>query len=436
MGSLVGERHGDPGVAVWEAIRRRPLRFLVSWWPWRCWAYLLSGTLLGFVLLIALAALLFLGLGLSVVGIGVLLLATAAVLGVPVGVAERRRLRWIDPVPLPDPHGSLAGVSAAAWFRTRLRERATWRELGYTVLLATAVTALGVGFIALLGLSVLLTAVPVIVWAIAPDTVMLVPGKPISDPLTALPGTVVGLLGMTVCAYVGGLLAGAQVRAAWFLLSARDEDLDSRVIELTRSRARLVDAFEAERRRIERDLHDGAQQQLVALTMTLGLAELELRGHDSSASELVSRARSEARLALGQLRDLVRGIHPQVLTDHGLTAAVAEVALRNPIPVTVDIDLPRRLPAPVESMAYFSVTEALTNASKHSGASQVSVVGRVDGDRFVLLVTDDGHGGADPAAGAGLRGLADRLAIQRGRLIVSSPAGGPTQVRVEVPCSA
>ncbi|MFF2129521.1 sensor histidine kinase [Streptomyces olivochromogenes] len=422
-------------MAVWGVLRQRPLRFLVSWWPWRCWAYLLSGTLLGFVLLLACTTLLFLGLGLSVVGIGVLLLAAAAVLGIPVGVVERRRLRWVEPAPLPDPHGSLAGVGAAAWFRTRLRERATWRELAYTVMLATVVTVVGVAFLALLGLSVLLTVVPVIVWSIAPDTVMLVPGEPISDPVTALPGTAVGLLGLTVCAYTGGLLVGAQVRAAWFLLSARDEDLRSRVIELTRSRARLVDAFEAERRRIERDLHDGAQQQLVALTMTLGLVELELRGHDSSATELVSRARSEARLALGQLRDLVRGIHPQVLTDHGLTAAVAEVALRNPVPVTVDIDLPHRLPAAVESMAYFSVTEALTNASKHSGASRISVVGRIDGDRFTVLITDDGHGGADPAAGAGLRGLADRLAIQRGRLIVSSPVGGPTQLRVEVPCS-
>lgn len=429
------EPDAGPSVAVWDELKRRPVRFLVSWWPWRCWAYLLSGTLLGFVLLLTLAALLLLGLGLSIVGVGVLLLAASVVVGVPVGALERQRLRWVDPTPLPDPHGSLTGVSTAAWFRTRLRERATWRELGYTVLFATAVTAIGVGFVALLGLSVILTVVPVIVWAIAPDTVMLVPGEPVSDPVTALPGTAAGLLGLTVSAYVGGLLAGTQVRVAWLLLSARDEDLRSRVIELTRSRARLVDAFEAERRRIERDLHDGAQQQLVALTMTLGLAELELRGHESSAAELVSRARQEARLALGQLRDLVRGIHPQVLTDHGLTAAVAEVALRNPIPVTVDIDLPQRLPAAVESMAYFSVTEALTNASKHSGASRIGVVGRVDGDRFILLITDDGLGGADPAAGAGLRGLADRLAIQRGRLIVSSPVGGPTQLRVEVPCS-
>lgn len=138
-----------------------------------------------------------------------------------------------------------------------------------------------------------------------------VPGQPISEPVAVLPGTAVGLLGLTACADAGGLLVGAQVGAARFLLSARDEDLRSRVIEPTRSRARLADAFEAERRRIERDLHDGAQQQLVALTMTLGLAEVKPGGHESPAAELVSRARGEARRALDQLRDLVRGIHPR-----------------------------------------------------------------------------------------------------------------------------
>lgn len=376
-------------VAVWEAMRRRPVRFLFGAWPLRSWAFLLSGLVVGPVVLFVCAALLLVGVGLSVVGVGLLVLLTLAVVGIPVAALERRRLRLVEPEPLLDPHGSLPGTSALPWLRTRLRERATWRELAYTVLLGVA----------------------------------------------ALPGSAAGLVGLVVSAYAGGLLAGVQVRTAQFLLAARDEDFSSRVIELTRSRARLVDAFEAERRRIERDLHDGAQQQLVALTMTLGLAELELHGQDSGAAPLVSRARDEARQALDQLRSLVRGIHPQVLTDHGLPAAVAELALRNPVPVTVDLDLPHRLPSAVETTAYFTVTEALTNASKHSGADQVSVVGRLRDDTLVLLVTDDGHGGADPEAGAGLQGLADRVAILKGRLIVTSPVGGPTQLRVEVPCS-
>ncbi|MGW2675881.1 sensor histidine kinase [Streptomyces sp. NPDC001436] len=423
-------------VAVWEAVRRRPDRFLLSLWPLRAWAFLLSGTVLGALLLVVLALLLFAGIGLSVVGIGLLVLTGVAVTGVPVAALERRRMRLVEPVPLADPHGSLPGTGALPWLRTRLKERATWRELSYTLLFAVVFTALGLGFTALLALSAILLVTPVIVWAIAPDTVMLVPGQPISHPAGALPGTLAGLVGLVCAAYVGALLAGAQVRAAQFLLSAREEDLGSRVIELTRSRARLVDAFEAERRRIERDLHDGAQQQLVALTMTLGLAELELRGQDSPALALITRARGEARQALEQLRNLVRGIHPQVLTDHGLAAAVAELALRNPVPVTVDIELPGRLPAPVENMAYFTVTEALTNAAKYSGADEVVVHARLEREQLVLVVSDDGRGGADPSAGSGLQGLADRVAILKGRLIVTSPVGGPTRLRVEVPCSA
>ncbi|MGW7140403.1 sensor domain-containing protein [Streptomyces xanthophaeus] len=423
----------EPPVAVW-AVLRRPLHFLGSWWPWRCWGYLGSGFLLGYAVLLALALLLGLGVVLAVAGIGLLLLLGAVVGAVPLGALERRRLRWVEPARVPDPHASLAGAGAAAWLRTRLRERATWRELGYAALLGPVFGAAGFGVVALLAFALLLVATPVIAWAIAPDTLMLIPGRPLSGPLEAFGGTAVGLLLAAVAAYAGALLAGAQVKTARLLLGPREED--ARVLELTRSRVRLVDAFEAERRRIERDLHDGAQQQLVALSMTLGLAELELRKvpQAAEAAALVGRGRGEARVALEQLRELVRGIHPQVLTDHGLAAAVAEVALRHPVPVSLDLDVPR-LDESVEVTAYFTVTEALANAAKHSGASHVTVVGRVEGDRLTLTVTDDGRGGADPGAGAGLTGLADRVAMLKGRLVVSSPVGGPTELRAEVPCS-
>lgn len=423
----------EPPVAVW-AVLRRPLGFLGSWWPWRCWAYLGSGFLVGYPALIALALLFGLGVLLAVAGIGLLLLLGAVAGAVPLAALERRRLRWVEPARVPDPHVSLAGAGPGAWLRTRLRERATWRELGYAALLGPVFGAAGLGVVALLAFSLILVATPVIAWAIAPDTMMLIPGRPLSGPLEALGGTAAGLLSLVVAAYAGALLAGAQVKAARLLLGPREED--DRVLELTRSRVRLVDAFEAERRRIERDLHDGAQQQLVALSMTLGLAELELRKvpQAADAAALVTRGRGEAKVALEQLRDLVRGIHPQVLTDHGLAAAVAEVALRHPVPVSVDLDVPR-LPESVEVTAYFTVTEALANAAKHSGASHVTVVGRVEGGRLTLRVTDDGRGGADPGAGAGLTGLADRMAMLKGRLVVSSPVGGPTELRAEVPCS-
>ncbi|MFJ8439496.1 sensor histidine kinase [Kitasatospora griseola] len=412
-------------------MRRRPLRFLVSGWPWRAWALLLSGAVQGVLVLLVLAVGLAVGVALSAVGIGLAVLAGTAVLGVPVGAVERHRLRLVEPVPFADPHRT----AARHWLRTRLRERATWRELGYTAVLSTVFSAVGLVFAAGIAFCLMLLAAPVFIWAVSPDTVMLMPGRAVSGPADGIAASAVGLLGLAVAAYSGALLAGAQVRLARLLLTVREQDLGAQVVELTRSRARLADAFEAERRRIERDLHDGAQQQLVALGMTLGLAELELRGQDGPAAALVTRARGEARLALDQLRALVRGIHPQVLTDHGLPAAVAELALRHPVPVLVDLELPRRLPGPVESAAYFTVTEALTNAAKHSGADEIAVRGALDGDTLLLSVTDNGRGGADPATGAGLQGLADRVAILKGRLTVTSPVGGPTRLHLEVPCS-
>ncbi|MEV8348276.1 sensor histidine kinase [Streptomyces niveus] len=410
-----------------------PQRFILSSWPWRVWAHLLGGALTGLASLLLLAALAVSGLLLSVIGVD-LVLMLAATFGVPAAAVERRRMRLVEPVPVPDPHRSLAGAGRRGRLRTRLRERATWRELGYVVVFAPLQVCVGLALAIGLTFAVVLLAAPLIVWNAGPEDVMIIPGRPVESPLHALPATAAGLLALVLCAYAAGLLAGAQVKTAVFVLSPRDEE--RQVVELTRSRARLADAFEAERRRIERDLHDGAQAQLVALTMTLGLAELELRESGSPATELVSRARGEARLALTQLRDLVRGIYPQVLTDHGLDAAVAEIALRSPIPVDVDIDLPRRLPDAVETVAYFTVTEALTNAAKHSGATRLTVVGRLKRGTLTLVITDNGRGGAVPSAGAGLQGLADRVAILKGRLVVSSPVGGPTRVGVEVPCSA
>ncbi|MER7707747.1 sensor domain-containing protein [Kitasatospora sp. NPDC097605] len=434
----------SPDVAVQAALRARPLRFPFTGDSLRCWAYLVGGALMGLVVVVLLAVLTVLGLGLSVIGVGLPLLLAVALSGLPVGALERRRLRLVEPLPVPDPHRALPGAGRRARIRTRVRERATWRELAHTVLVGPPLTVAGFGLIALLVFSVALVISPVVVWALAPETVMLIPGHAVPGPLEALPATAVGLAGLLLGSYAAALLTTVHVRLARLLLGPREEDLGRQVVELTRSRARLVDAFEAERRRIERDLHDGAQQQLVALTMTLGLAAHELRERADAPGgaadgdpvlDLVDRARGEARQALEQLRGLVRGIHPQVLTDHGLAAAVTEVALRHPIPVEVDLDLPGRLPGPVESTAYFTVTEALTNAAKHSGATAITVHGRMVGGRLVLQVTDDGRGGADPAAGAGLQGLADRVAILRGRLMVTSPSGGPTRLRLEVPCS-
>ncbi|MER6219623.1 sensor domain-containing protein [Streptomyces sp900105755] len=216
------------------------------------------------------------------------------------------------------------------------------------------------------------------------------------------------------------------------LLSPSDE-LERRIAELESDRGVVVDTAAADLRRIERDLHDGAQARLVNLAMGLGLAKEKLLEDPDAAATMVEEAHGEVKLALQELRDLARGIHPAVLTDRGLDAALSSVASRCTVPVQVTADLPSR-PAPaIEGIAYFTVSELLQNVSKHSGARTASVeVWRAD-DRLLIQVRDDGRGGASLDGGSGMRGLADRLGAVDGLFVVDSPAGGPTTVTAELP---
>ncbi len=209
------------------------------------------------------------------------------------------------------------------------------------------------------------------------------------------------------------------------------ERLSARVDTLEATRAGMVAAADAERRRIERDLHDGAQQRLVALAMTLGRAKAT---EDPALSRrLLDEAHGEAKEALVELRNLARGIHPAVLTDRGLDAAVSALAARCPVPVAVDVDLPYRAGAGTEAIAYFVVAEALTNVAKHSRANRAWLSAEYDGERLVVEVLDNGVGGAYPN-GAGLAGLRDRVRAVDGDLMVVSPPGTGTTLRVELPC--
>jgi signal transduction histidine kinase len=216
------------------------------------------------------------------------------------------------------------------------------------------------------------------------------------------------------------------------LVSAALAEADARE-ELAASRARIVEASYEARRRIERDLHDGAQQRLVSLALDLRRVESEVgRSPEDTAAQLVE-ARTKLDEALAELRELARGIHPAVLTDRGLGPAVESLASRSPVPVAVEVSLPSRLPASLEAAAYFLVSEALANVAKYAGAGCVDVrISQVDGNARVL-VADDGAGGADPAAGSGLRGLRDRVEALGGTLAVESPSGGGTTVSAELP---
>ena len=219
-----------------------------------------------------------------------------------------------------------------------------------------------------------------------------------------------------------------------FLAYSRTERLEQRVQVLTESRADFVDHSAAELRRLERDLHDGAQARLVALSMSLGMAEAAFDDDPDKARRLVADARSTTAAAIGDLRSVVRGIHPPVLADRGLAGAVQAIALDMAIPVAVGVRLDGRPPAPVESAVYFGVAECLANIGKHAGADHAWItVSHRDGV-LTAVVGDDGHGGASPEGGTGMVGVMRRLAAFDGTMSVSSPAGGPTLVTLEVPC--
>ena len=417
---------------VWQAMSRPG--FLRSSWPWRSVLYLLTGVVAGLAVLVGIVVLAAVGGALAVVLVGLPLLVCVALAGIPVASTERRRLRLIDRDPAKDQHRTPTAPGLWAWLRTRLREQATWRELGYALLFggllwpADALVLTG-GLL----LPVSMVATPVTMATVGGgDEAKVLKQWTVTTWPGAFGVAVLGLLLLMLGLYVLGVAAGARAELTRLLIASREADLDARITELASSRVRLVDAFEAERRRIERDLHDGAQQRLVALTMTLGLARLD--APPGPLADQLAKAHGEAGKALEELRELIRGIHPKVLADYGIEAAVADAADRSTIPVDVDLKLPGRLPEAVEAAAYFVVCEALANVAKHSGASRAAVSGGHRDGRLALEVRDDGGGGANAADGSGLTGLADRVSVLDGRLALSSPLGGPTLLRVEIPC--
>lgn len=217
-------------------------------------------------------------------------------------------------------------------------------------------------------------------------------------------------------------------------VSREEEVLHGRVEELTESRSAVMRAMHMERRRIERDLHDGAQQRLVNLAMDLGRAREKMDSDPEGARQIIDESHEQAKQVLTEMRDLVRGIHPAVLTDRGLDAAVSAIVGRSPVPVKVDVQSHERLPEEVEGTAYFVVVESLTNIARHSDATEASVQIRREGNWLRITVTDNGRGGADPDKGSGLRGLRDRITALDGGFALSSPEGRGTRLTVEIPC--
>ncbi|MFI9809409.1 sensor histidine kinase [Streptomyces sp. NPDC052301] len=416
------------------------LRAPVEARSWREFGYVLLGLPIATVLFSWTVTMVSLGAGLLVTFLGVPVLAAALASCRGFGSLERARARGLLRLEVAEPEPlRMSKPGALAWMGAVLKSGASWRSLLYALLqfpwavfsFSVAVTFWSFGWTML--------TYPLWFWVFpmyggqgglqlyGDEHHRIYLDNPFEITVTAL----VGLLFTLATPWLIRALTtvdGLMVRG---LLGP--SPLSARVVELESDRGVVVDTAAADLRRIERDLHDGAQARLVSLALDLGLAKEKLREDPQTAARMVEEAHGEVKTALQELRDLARGIHPAVLTDRGLDAALSAVASRCTVPVRVEVDLPAR-PAPaIEGIAYFTVSELLQNISKHSRARSASVDVWQAEDRLMLQVMDDGAGGADVSRGSGLAGLAGRLDAVDGVLVVDSPAGGPTRVIAELP---
>jgi signal transduction histidine kinase len=346
---------------------------------------------------------------------------------------ERRLIRSLVGTEIPSPYRP-DPVGGRWWQRVgaRLADPATWKDLAFLLLqlplgvlsFTIAVTVLGVGLGALLA--------PTYYWALTDDSwIGAINVDGLGEALALMPlGALILLLGIPGLGALGRLYGWL---AAQLLGSNADPELTAQVSELQDARSRIIAAADAERRRIERDLHDGAQQRLVALALNLRMAEQRAADGDPEAVTLLRQAGEEANLALKELRDLARGIHPAILTNRGLPAALEDLASRATLPVEVVAAPDERLPDPVEAAAYFVVSECLANIGKHAQATSATVSVSASDGRLTVVVADDGVGGAELAGGSGIQGLTDRVGALSGSLAVQSPAGEGTRVVASIP---
>lgn len=395
-------------------------------------AFLITGVMAGTLTLVLAVVSFVAGAVLVPFGVGFAVLNGAVHLVRALAVAERARAALLLDADLPlATRPGVEGTWRQRWQQHR-RDPLRRRELAYCLLLLPA--ALGA------------TALTVPLWAaglagvLSPLYAGLVAGGDLL-PWWDLPASteivvavVCGLAFLVTAGGAAGVFTRALMRLMTSHLAPRPVDaLHARITELTQTRAGVIEATDAERRRIERDLHDGAQQHLVALAMNLGRAKAKFDSDPAAARDLVRHAHEEAKESITALRNVVQGLHPPVLTDRGLDAALSTLAVRSSVPVRLDVDLPQRLDATVESVAYFVVSEALTNAARHAAADRITVVVRGTGSALTAVIADDGRGGATERPGGGLRGLRDRVAAIDGTISCSSPPGGGTTITMEVP---
>ncbi|HTY72017.1 MAG TPA: sensor domain-containing protein [Actinomycetes bacterium] len=397
---------------------------------------LVVGVFVGTVLVTGIAV----SVGLSIIGVGFLVALGTLAAGHLFGRMNRARIFAVLDVDIPSRPWPRSDPGTPRW-RRLMRTLATsgpWKDLAH-------------GLIGLV-LGPLWFAVVISTWCLAFATVTFpiyahrIPDGPAIqwgdfDPRGVAGCIAAGVIGVGLLFLAGAVArvtAAADVGLARALLGPSESDLlRAQVSTLTETRAAVVGAADEERRRIERDLHDGVQPQLVSLAMNIGLARRRLDTDPEGVAELLDTAHDEAKRAIVELRNVIRGVHPAVLTDRGLDPALSALAARSPVPVVVDVDpalSSARAPATIEAVAYFVVAEALTNVARHARATRATVSVRRTPTQLLVWVSDDGRGGAAAAPGSGLAGLSDRVAAVDGRLVVTSPSGGGTVVFVELPC--
>jgi signal transduction histidine kinase len=359
-------------------------------------------------------------------------------------VTRRLSGEWCG-VPIPEPYRPYRepDPQAGRWRRFAqaseqlVTDRATWRDL-----LWMSVDPMLIWVLAFIPITVIVWGLYGVIMPAVWSPIVHAGGNQwyafirVNDEYTALLCLPLGLAFTALGVWITPLFLRWYGQSARSMLAPTTQAaLQQRVVQLSESRAQVVDTGAAEVRRIERDLHDGAQARLVAMGMTLSAAEQVLDQNPAAARALLLEARDASARALTELRDLVRGIHPPVLADRGIGEAVRALAMDSPMRIRVTNELPGRPPAPVESAAYFAVSELLANVSKHAGARQVWIDLRYEHGLLRIDVGDDGQGGADPSQGTGLRGIERRLSAFDGILALSSPPGGPTVATVELPCA-
>ncbi len=412
----------------WHIVRDLPI--VASWKVVSDSLFLLLSFGLGVAWFTSLIALLATGAATMVIWIGIPILAATFALSIFGAQLERSRIRVFLGIDIPSPYRYWP-ETGRPWRRAwqLVKNRQLWRDITYLMLLFP---------IGCLGLAVVMFPVP---FLLAPVAVLFggdtsVYFWHVNFLFEALLCFIVGLIVVVPTSMVVNGVANLNGEVGRrFLAPSTEEVLSERVEELTESRSAIMRAMHLERRRIERDLHDGAQQRLVSLAMELGLAREKMGTDIDAARKLIDESHEDAKLVLSELRDLVRGIHPAVLTDRGLDAAISAIAGRSPIPVGVDVQLSQRQPDEVEGTAYFVVVESLTNVAKHSRATAANVMIRRDKGWLRITVADNGRGGADPTKGSGLRGLEDRISALDGTLSLHSPLGKGTTVTVDIPCA-